>query len=578
MLDEIGLRTGTDKSTRSLGYLPLYEQVFGHLRDERFEMVEFGVGRGESLATWTEYFSQASFIGVDPSPSALQFASERVAIRVGDVTEPGFLEELATSSAPTVVIDDGSHRWKDQVETFRALYPAVQQGGYYVLQAAHTSFSDEFVERYGDGYPERPYDYLAGIVQGITAANRAGRVRDEFEKYCRDTTVWALFGRQAVILKKKEFTQRLYFRASVRELGFEATRTPLGEPYDRVPAKVTGASPTVRQALESLIASSPVTYEDAVSGDLPDITVVGSGLALTRDGQILQETLNGAHMTRYASGMYRPYGDDVWANGEPISPERHFPVREDGRSYVLLKNTWDTNYGHWLVDVLPKLGLLKGFKDVADCIFVLNTQADRMRQVVLDSLALVGIPEDDALFLDRRTYTFERLTVLGTLTHHPVTKSRFAMEFLESLAEAVPPEQHSPRVYLSRNAWHVRRLVNEDEVIDVVSALGYDVVHAENLDLRSQIARFRSVTHVIGNKGAAMTNLAFAPPGVNALALATPAMEHDFFYDIVCHKHGRYRGLSGTSADSVPTFSSDFRVDLDQLRECLQWLHATAAE
>ena len=54
----------------------------------------------------------------------------------------------------------------------------------------------------------------------------------------------------------------------------------------------------------------------------------------------------------------------------------------------------------------------------------------------------------------------------------------------------------------------------------------------------------------------------------------------DFFYDIVCHKAGRYRGLQGTRSGSSrrptvsPIWGSDFVVDPEALRACLSWLHA----
>lgn len=94
------------------------------------------------------------------------------------------------------------------------------------------------------------------------------------------------------------------------------------------------------------------------------------------------------------------------------------------------------------------------------------------------------------------------------------------------------------------------------------------MVHPEDLDLRAPIALLRSATHVVADAGAARANLAFSLPGVTVLALATETMNHDHFYDIVCHKAGRYRGLQGTAVDRPADIGSDFRIDPERLGEC----------
>jgi len=78
----------------------------------------------------------------------------------------------------------------------------------------------------------------------------------------------------------------------------------------------------------------------------------------------------------------------------------------------------------------------------------------------------------------------------------------------------------------------------------------------------------------VGNMGAALANLAFSPQDVTVLALATERMNHDYFYDIVCHKtHGRYQGLQGKAVVDSPDIGSDFTIDLELLEQSLSWAH-----
>jgi hypothetical protein len=200
-LDEIGLEQGTDKSTRAHGYLPIYEQYLGHLRDETFDLIEIGVFKGASLRTWAEYFPHARVLGVDFHDSG-RYATDRIRIERGDQGSPEWRTEFAARVAPLVFIDDASHKWSHQIDTFRDLFPSVRPGGYYILEDIQTSFGPKYAEIYGLG-PETAYDYMAGVIRGVVAAKFADEPRDDFEVYCRKHIESVILLKHVVILRKK---------------------------------------------------------------------------------------------------------------------------------------------------------------------------------------------------------------------------------------------------------------------------------------------------------------------------------------------------------------------------------------
>jgi hypothetical protein len=51
-LDEIGLSTGTDKSSLLNDYLRHYETLFADFKEQAINVIEIGVSRGYSIATW----------------------------------------------------------------------------------------------------------------------------------------------------------------------------------------------------------------------------------------------------------------------------------------------------------------------------------------------------------------------------------------------------------------------------------------------------------------------------------------------------------------------------------------------
>ncbi|GAA3517619.1 hypothetical protein GCM10022234_11270 [Aeromicrobium panaciterrae] len=465
------------------------------------------------------------------------------------------LVELARDVRPGVIIDSGLGG--DQGEAFRALYPVLAAKGVYVIAGADDDLRFTFLRR----------------ADAIASTERQRPPTDDFEAYLHTTSAAVTVEDDVVSATKKGHAQRVHLTRSVKDVSDAAVLRDVGEPYDRLPdARIVGHTHRVEPQWAKLNAVTPVAFEPAASGELTDVTVLSQGVVLTSDGDVVFETLNCAHNIRRSSGLYRPLDDSIWVTeAKPKKVRERF---DDDRRYVLLKQTWDSNYGHWLIDSFPKMGLLQEIADPADCTFVLNDHGDNpIRQIMIDSLAMAGVPEDNLLFLPvGGTYEFARLTVLGALTQHPIKKSPFAIEFLERIAG-----QHEPgaakRIYLSRNATHRRRLVNEDEVLEVLAPHGYVPVRTEELTLAEQMAVFAGADHVIGNMGAAMTNLAFSPRGVNVMSLATERMAHDYFYDIVCLKRGTYVGVQGRTTDDPPTMGSDFTIDINVLQTCINEWH-----
>lgn len=572
-LDEIGLAHGTDKSSRIHDYLRVYDRTLAHLRDEDLQMLEIGVHKGSSLAMWAEYFPRARVVGFDLDPRCKRFETRRISVVVGNQGDPQAIDGLATTLDPMLVVDDGSHRWSHQIDTFRSLWPVVRPGGYFIVEDIHTSFGDDYAVTYGLGHHQTAYDYVADLFRGLVAGVRAAPASDEFESYFRATADSVVLLPHSVIVRKKDTARRRLTVRSVAELSSSAVVRDGGS-YERVPLHLTNAGPDVRRVAEALVAVGTVACPPAASAVLRDITTTGGGIAMTADGAVLSESLNCVQNMRLSSDLYQAVRDRLWVSVGPVTPLTRVPA-VSGRTHVLLKHNWDGNYGHWLLDGFAKLGQLEGLRDPADCVFVLNTQSsEQMRQVVVDCMALAGVAEEQLLFLDRTTVQFEELLVLGTVSVHPTTKSPLAVRYLEQLAEKVPASDGGDRVYLSRNSSPRRRLLNEADLVPSLAAHGYRTVDTGTMTVREQVAVLRGATHVVANMGASMSNLAFSPPGVRVLSLATPAMKHDFFYDLVCHKQGRYHGLQGTAPGPEVHLGSDFTVDPADLDEALERLHA----
>lgn len=118
-IEQAFLVAGTDKA-KTHGYHKHYSKVFSKVEPK--SILEIGVKQGRSLAAWRMLFPDAEIAGVDISDKsfekqALQFADASIVIQ--DSTVEQIRDKVATYD---VIIDDGSHNYKDIINTFQNLH------------------------------------------------------------------------------------------------------------------------------------------------------------------------------------------------------------------------------------------------------------------------------------------------------------------------------------------------------------------------------------------------------------------------------------------------------------------------
>lgn len=135
-------------SQRWSSYLDVFERTFGPIRDQQVRILEVGVQNGGSLELWAQYFAQAKVLvgsDIDRRCGDLTFDDPRIHVVVGDVTtDEAQRRVIALSDGFDVIIDDGSHRSADIIETFVSMYPLLAEGGVYVIEDLHCSYFASF--------------------------------------------------------------------------------------------------------------------------------------------------------------------------------------------------------------------------------------------------------------------------------------------------------------------------------------------------------------------------------------------------------------------------------------------------
>lgn len=134
-------------------YFDIYERHFRPFRKKPVTIVEFGVFHGGSLQMWKKYFGRrARIIGIDIEPRCKELEEKQIEIFIGDQADRTFLRQLRETIGPVdIVIDDGGHTMKQQTTTYKEMWPAVKDGGVYLIEDLHTSYW----KLYGGGHLRR---------------------------------------------------------------------------------------------------------------------------------------------------------------------------------------------------------------------------------------------------------------------------------------------------------------------------------------------------------------------------------------------------------------------------------------
>jgi len=129
-------------------YLSEYDRILRPYRDKPIRLLEIGVQNGGSLEIWAEYFSTGSiFIGCDNDPNcqSLNFEDGRISLVIGDAAHETTRNEILSHSPEfDIIIDDGSHRSSEVIRSFAVYFPALVDGGIYVVEDLHASYWEEY--------------------------------------------------------------------------------------------------------------------------------------------------------------------------------------------------------------------------------------------------------------------------------------------------------------------------------------------------------------------------------------------------------------------------------------------------
>ena len=279
----------------------------------------------------------------------------------------------------------------------------------------------------------------------------------------------------------------------------------------------------------------------------------------------------------------------VWSDGDRVLVDRYRGARMSVEKAIFLGGRDQTNWYHFLVDLLPQLHLanrlpehlrdwpilvpeqifryptmveaLDLFRNHRDMIVVPEWTMVRAEQLVwIDPLELSNLPKHEGpSSVDPRFHLLHRE---GMESYRDVYVHRYID------TERAPTK----RLFLARESG--RRDYNQDEALAVAEEFGFEACYPEKLTLGEQVQIFREAAYVLGPSGAGFAGLLFCQPGTKALCWQdTRIRAMTILPDLATLNGADYRHIFYTSDESGGLFRSDYVLEPEWLgKNISQWV------
>lgn len=163
LLSDMATNYNTDKHYEHNYFNLIYNDTFKDLKNSIKIFIEIGIDKGGSLELWRDYFINSKIIGADINLEYIKHFlkeedMERIELNYIDQSDEDILNNFSNKySNVDVILDDGSHRMRDQQITLAKLFKMLKSDGIFIIEDLHTSLEVVMPEKkvFGWGEPNK---------------------------------------------------------------------------------------------------------------------------------------------------------------------------------------------------------------------------------------------------------------------------------------------------------------------------------------------------------------------------------------------------------------------------------------
>ena len=200
------------KSIKHSTYFEVYDELFSKYKNKKITFVEIGILGGGSLFMWRNFFGpKARIIGIDLNPSAKKWTKHGFEIFIGDQSDTNFWKIFKKKVGKIdIILDDGGHRYIDQITTIECILSNVKHNGLIVIEDTHTS--------YMDGFGDKKYSLINYIKNQIDNINHKSH---KLKKVKSKGNIWSVKIYESIVAIFVKSKQRQTVSAPISNNGID---------------------------------------------------------------------------------------------------------------------------------------------------------------------------------------------------------------------------------------------------------------------------------------------------------------------------------------------------------------------
>lgn len=237
----------------------------------------------------------------------------------------------------------------------------------------------------------------------------------------------------------------------------------------------------------------------------------------------------------------------------------------------------NNNYFHWMFDILPKLELLKKFGQLDSVDYFYLPPLQKFQK---ETLSLLKIPLSKCI--DSNKYRHIQADLILATTH-PWYQNGFILEetknlpawiinwAYESFINHSKKFRCNKKIFIDRSESRFNhcQIINNNEVINFLSDLGFSIYKTGELSVSEQIYLFNNAEIIIGAHGAAFTNLVFCKPNTKIIEIIPSAHPNEVNKKISEIKKLDYISLKTNELKENEKINGDIKISLENLNSLL---------
>jgi capsular polysaccharide biosynthesis protein len=330
--------------------------------------------------------------------------------------------------------------------------------------------------------------------------------------------------------------------------------------------QVTNPWTARRKLPDSLNGTSHAAFLSEKYHHLPGsaVALIPGGRAFGGQGVTFDE---GGYLL--ADPAHRIAGPNDW-------PQRYSfirpPIRKLKGRWGVLTGSGSAGFFHWMMDILPRSFLINMiYPDVEKWII-----PDHNLPFLKQSLEAIGLNTSELRTIGPKEHIQADELVVASNPSLPGNPPPWLMDlFNHRWKKTTLNETVTPNFFLlSRSNCNRRVIINENELLELLSPLGFERVELEKLSLYDQATHFRNAKIIIAPHGAGLTNLIHSQPTTAVLEVFGDQYVNVCFWAIADLKRTPYTYAIGTSQKSGSSLDkSSWNIILNQgnLTEIHAW-------